>query len=191
MKFLPVQSVSRFVIFSLLLSLIFTVAAFAQNDHASAKGLAHGQGAINKLNNRLPSVAQKYGKSAKELRRLLLEDETLHVDDTDNLLYIDDATEQAQIIENNAPTAAAAPYDYSQTFRLHSRPGASRVIYLDFDGHVTSNTQWNTNYTGGQPINSAPYSLDGDPNTFNTQEQDAFNISGSASPKITRRLTLT
>lgn len=174
MKFLPVQSVSKFVIFSLLLSLILTAAVFAQNGNASGKGLAHGQGAINKLGNRLPAVAQKYGKSANELRRLLLEDQTLYVDETDSLLYIDDATEQVQVIENNAPTVADAPYAYSETFKLHSRPGSSRVIYLDFDGHITSNTQWNTNYAGGAPINSAPYSLDGDPNTFNTQEQDAI-----------------
>ena len=30
--------------------------------------------------------------------------------------------------------AAAAPYD--QTFRLHSRPTATRKVYLDFDGHA-------------------------------------------------------
>jgi len=29
-------------------------------------------------------------------------------------------------------------------FSLHSLPGASKVIYLDFDGHTTVNTSWNT-----------------------------------------------
>jgi len=36
------------------------------------------------------------------------------------------------------PTEAAS-YDTSQAFLLHSRPGANRVIHLDFDGH-TDNT---------------------------------------------------
>jgi hypothetical protein len=28
-------------------------------------------------------------------------------------------------------------------FLLHSRPGAPKVIYLDFTGHVTTGTGWN------------------------------------------------
>jgi len=147
---------------------------FAQSSNASQKGLEHGQGAINRLGARLPAVAQRYGKSAEQLRRQFLEDPTLYVDQTDSLLFVDDATEQAQSVASDAPVVSAAPYDYSQTFQLHSRPGSPHVIYLDFDGYVTSNTAWNANYTGGQPINSAPFSLDSDPTTFNSQEMDAI-----------------
>jgi PKD repeat protein len=179
MYFPPTKSVSKFAAFFFILLSTFTANTFAQNANASPKGLSRGQAAINKLNDRLPMVAQKYGKSPNELRRLFIEDSTLYVDDTENLVYIDDATEdftaeKTEITESAAPLAAAASYDYSQTFKLHSRPGSNRVIYLDFNGHVTSNTQWNTNYTGGQPINSAPFSIDADPTTFNTQEQDAI-----------------
>jgi PKD repeat protein len=167
--------VSKSVTFLFILFSLFTENIFAQNGNASPRGLARGQAAINKLSDRLPAVAQKYGKSPQGLRRLFLEDWTLHVDDTDSLLYVDDATEETQVIESTAPvTSAAAPYSYAQTFQLHSRPGSNRVIYLDFDGHITSNTAWNTNYTSGQPINSAPFSLDGNSNSFNTQEQDAI-----------------
>jgi PKD repeat protein len=176
MKFFSFQSVSKFVFFSLLLSFVLAPNAFAQkqNYRAFARGIENGQAAINKLGSRLPAVALKHGKSAAELRRLFLEDLTLHVDDDGNLLYIDDAPEPAPNVEDNSPIALDAPFPYEQTFRLHSRPGSNRVIYLDFDGHVTSNTQWNTSYTGGQPINSAAYSLDADPTTFNQQEQDAI-----------------
>ena len=171
--------VSKIVTFLFVIFSVFTANIFAQNGNASPRGLARGQGAINKLKDRLPEVAQKHGKSSQELIRLFLEDHTLHVDDTDSLLYVDDdvddATEQTEITQTDAPeTSAAAPFSYEQTFQLHSRPGSNRVIYLDFNGHVTSNTAWNTTYTNGQPINSAPFSLDADPNTFTTQEQDVI-----------------
>lgn len=62
---------------------------------------------------------------------------------------------------SEAPTA-------SQAFTLHSRPGADRTIYLDFDGHTTAGTAWNTN---GRPASftSAPYSRDSSA-AFNTTE---------------------
>lgn len=175
MHFSQVKRLSASITFLFVILSALTISIFAQDDYSSAKGFARGQRAINKLGTRLPAVAQKYRKTSSELRRLLLEDPTLHVDEADNLLYIDDATEEAPTFDSAAPTAAAAaPFAYDQTFKLHSRPGSNRVIYLDFDGYITSNTQWNTSYTSGQPINSAPFSIDADPNTFNTQEQDAI-----------------
>ncbi|MFO0788304.1 MAG: proprotein convertase P-domain-containing protein [Pirellulales bacterium] len=38
---------------------------------------------------------------------------------------------------------ADAPYPLEDTFALHSLPGATKVIYLDFDGFTTRNTAWN------------------------------------------------
>lgn len=169
------KNLSKCIAFLFLLAFANAGNTFAQNGNASERGHARGQAAINKLGNRLPAVALRHGKSANELRRLFLEDLTLHVDDTDQLLYVDDATEGTEFVTGDSPTvSAAAPFPYSQTFQLHSRPGSNRVIYLDFDGHVTSNTAWNSSYTNGQPINSAPFSIDSDPTTFNQQEQDAI-----------------
>ena len=51
-----------------------------------------------------------------------------------------------------------------------SNPGASHVLYLDFDGETVSDSIWNTFYTSGEPILAQPYSSDGDPTTFTTQE---------------------
>ncbi|HYP49412.1 MAG TPA: PKD domain-containing protein [Pyrinomonadaceae bacterium] len=167
------KNLSKYITFLFLLAFAVTGNTFAQNDNASERGLARGQAAINKLGNRLPAVASRHGKSANELRRLFLEDLTLHVDDADMLLYVDE-TQEVQSLTGETPVVSAAPYPYTQTFQLHSRPGSNRVIYLDFDGHVTSNTSWNTSYTNGQPINSAPFSIDADPTTFNQQEQDAI-----------------
>src|SRR5262245_15348553 len=41
------------------------------------------------------------------------------------------------------------PFDLSQTFLLHSRPSANHVIYLDFNGHATAGTFWNSDFAGG------------------------------------------
>ena len=159
----------------LSLFLLLTANVFAQEGDASVNGLARGQAAINKLSDRLPAVALKYGKSPDDLRQLFLQDSTLYIDNNDNLLYIDDAPEETKKIDEDAPSPPpAGPFPYSETFFLHSRPGSNRVIYLDFDGYVTTGTGWNANFTGGQPINSAPYSIDGDPNSFSQQEQDAI-----------------
>ncbi|HEX6987772.1 MAG TPA: Ig-like domain-containing protein, partial [Planctomycetaceae bacterium] len=70
-----------------------------------------------------------------------------------------------------AAAAAAAGVDLSTVFRLHSRPGATKVIYLDFDGHVTRGTSWNSNYNGGADIVSPAYDRDGDPTTFSDAER--------------------
>ena len=44
---------------------------------------------------------------------------------------------------------------------LESYPGGSAVVYLDFDGHTTSNTSWNTQFRNGADIVSAPFTTFG------------------------------
>lgn len=54
------------------------------------------------------------------------------------------------------------PFPTSSTFTLHSNPTATVKIYLDFTGHTTTGTQWNSDY--GRPIIvTPPFSLDLDP----------------------------
>jgi len=55
-----------------------------------------------------------------------------------------------------------APYPLEDTFFLHSNPDASKTILLDFDGHTTSGTVWNTKYNGGSAFTTTPYSFEGD-----------------------------
>lgn len=167
------KNLSKYLTLLFITVSIFAGSIAAQRDDSTEK-FTRGQAAINKLGERLFTIAARNGKKASELRRLLLEDSTLHVDENERLLYIDDAVDYASSTSEGSGVGEAAPFPYPDTFKLHSRPGSNRVIYLDFDGHITSGTIWNTNYTGGQPINSAPFSIDGDPNTFNTQEQDAI-----------------
>ncbi|HVJ87092.1 MAG TPA: SdrD B-like domain-containing protein [Caulifigura sp.] len=59
---------------------------------------------------------------------------------------------------------------YSSTFALNSRASASKTIYLDFDGHTTSGTSWNSTFTGGADIVTPAFDLDGDESTFSQVE---------------------
>jgi hypothetical protein len=45
-------------------------------------------------------------------------------------------------------------------FKLHSRPESIRKVYLDFNGHTTSGTAWNSH---GRSFTSPPYTLDDQP----------------------------
>lgn len=44
-----------------------------------------------------------------------------------------------------------------------------RTIYLDFDGHLTSGTAWNSG--SGSDIETPAFDIDGNPNAFNSQER--------------------
>jgi len=66
------------------------------------------------------------------------------------------------------PPESVAPLN--QTFFLHSKPGAKHTIYLDFDGHITSGTRWNTNYNDGETITTPAYNFEGTPSTFTNAE---------------------
>src|SRR5262245_23737419 len=58
-------------------------------------------------------------------------------------------------------------------FQLHSQPFARHVIYLDFDGHTTTGTQWNVE---ADPTFETPaFDLDGDPTTFTTEELERIS----------------
>lgn len=60
-----------------------------------------------------------------------------------------------QLTTMTIPASATIPL--ADTFLLHSQPSATKTIYLDFDGHTTTNTAWNTS---GGAITTAPFSLD-------------------------------
>ena len=61
--------------------------------------------------------------------------------DQDGRLFYRDVRPTARTASPSAAPAGAFPYD--QTFLLHSRPGAQRTIYLDFNGQDVSGTAWN------------------------------------------------
>lgn len=62
-----------------------------------------------------------------------------------------------------------------EAFKLHNRPPGSvhHTIFLDFRGCSVSNTYWNT-ATKKAVLQTQPFDMDGDPNTFSVQEQQAI-----------------
>jgi hypothetical protein len=133
-----------------------------------------GEEAVSALGTNLPAVAAHYFKGAEELKQTLRHDKDLKVDREGRLLYVCQWLGGAK-----APTAPAEPVTSAiaaldQTFLLHSRPGSNRKIFLDFDGHIISGTQWNTDNNGGADIVAPPWDTDGDPTTFGTAERTAI-----------------
>lgn len=79
---------------------------------------------------------------------------------------------QSAIIESGV-NAALVPSEgvgvaLGDTFRLHSLPSSTYKIFLDFDGHTTTGTSWNS-YWGTSSISSPAFSLDGS-ESFNATE---------------------
>ena len=69
------------------------------------------------------------------------------------------------------PLSAVSPSQapLADTFKLHSLPGSQHTIYLDFDGHTTTGTTWNS-ASGRASITSPAYDPSFDGSNFNNQE---------------------
>ena len=140
---------------------------------AAAKGAA----AISALGSHLPAVARAYGLDPQKLTTLFQIQPSLGVDRGGALLF---ACGSLAVSKNSAVSGALsvnssiskiASGSAVDAFLLHSFPGATRVIYLDFTGHTTSGTLWNSNMTGGATISSQAFDLDGSPGTFDANER--------------------
>lgn len=135
------------------------------------QGVFGGAEAVTALGSSLPAVAAWYGYTPDHLRDLLLSDSTLHTGPDGRLFFacqLDASPED--------PTSSALPaksvLSIVELFKLHSRPGASRKIYLDFDGHVTRGTSWNTAY--GAEINTPAWDIDNSPGEFTHAERQGI-----------------
>ena len=138
---------------------------------------ARGEAAVAALGERLPEVAAYHGKSARQLREIFRKDDSLWVNTEGQLFYacpaacehcLQEAQEATEIIAESIEPTDPGPFDTSEAFLLHSRPGADRVIYLDFNGHV-DNTPGYWKAGASAPAYNIPGS---DPDTFSTDERN-------------------
>ena len=138
---------------------------------------AGGVEAIERLGANLPAVAAEVGMTATELRAELLSDPDLQLDRNDDLLYVDRELADFPQPEPGAEPIGeqAPPFDLADTFELHSKPGANRVIFLDFDGHEISGTSWNSG-SYSSAFTAGPFDADGTPGTFNDAEKETIQI---------------
>lgn len=125
----------------------------------------NGEGAVSSLGSRLPEIAAYYGKSTAEFAKQLRTDRSAWIDKSGRLVFI----EQGLTSSGSDLVVSGAVFPLDQTFVLHSRPGSKRKIYLDFNGHTTTASAWNTSYAR-DPIVSPAFDLDGVPGTFNNTE---------------------
>ncbi|HEY6565036.1 MAG TPA: M66 family metalloprotease, partial [Pirellulaceae bacterium] len=68
------------------------------------------------------------------------------------------------------------PLTSAEVFNLQSKPDSNFTIYLDFDGHVTTGTDWNF-YFEVDTIVSPAFDLDGDATTFGAMELQRILLS--------------
>ncbi|MFC0624963.1 pre-peptidase C-terminal domain-containing protein [Kribbella deserti] len=129
-----------------------------------------GRAALGQIE--LDDVAQRNRLPEAQLLKTLASDKTAWLD-TDGRLFFREPTAPAATRSELSPRWAkkAVAAAEGPAFELHSKPGANRVIYLDFDGHTITGTAWNTD---GKPatVNVTPYDTDGNPAVFGTAEQD-------------------
>jgi len=95
----------------------------------------------------------------------------LRIDGEGGVFYVDprapDSAGGDALQSASAPAAEAITA--ADVLRLHSRPGATKVVYVDFDGAVVSGTAWNTSENVSS-WTAKPYDLDGAPGSFNATE---------------------
>jgi PKD repeat protein len=132
----------------------------------SLPSAVRGERAIQALGDRLPAVAASYGMGVSEFAREMRNDRTLWLDTRGRLFYVE-VLEQAS--PANVDVYAQANYPLGQTFLLQSRPGASKTLYLDFNGHIITGAGWNAS-SGVDPMYAAPWSADADINNFSDSE---------------------
>ena len=119
--------------------------------------------------NELNQAATQAGVEPVAFRRFAKNSPQVHLDAASRALVICQALPSSKDVvgTDNSTFTGTATQPLAQTFFLHSRPGAQKVIYLDFKGHVTAGTPWNgTSAT----ITTPPFDMDGNPTAFSNTE---------------------
>ncbi|HEX4856448.1 MAG TPA: PKD domain-containing protein [Limnobacter sp.] len=132
----------------------------------SFPGKSKGAEALKRLkaSGKLPEWVRYYDLTEASAQTIFEKDRTAHLDEKGRLHYVEPASTGGG---NFPPAQTGIPAD--QTFFLNSSPNSTKTIYLDFNGHTTTGTAWNTSY-GISTINSPAYDIDNVPGSFSTTE---------------------
>lgn len=88
------------------------------------------------------------------------------------------------------PAVETAVVPYADTFTLHSRPGALRTIYLDFDGYSLTGTS-RSRLQQRHRVAGSSYNSDSNPATFSNAAQRGHPERLAAHDQAARRSTST
>jgi Ca2+-binding RTX toxin-like protein len=108
----------------------------------------------------VPALAT--GSSASSASKMTIDRSRVVVDPAPDLPKPSPSDLPPRLTAQVAPTADKA-------FQLHSRPGSSKVIFLDFDGQTVSGSYLNF-VSGAVSINLSPFDSDGNAATFSAEE---------------------
>ncbi len=176
------SSVSKRVVWIAALFCVFVLLpgiAWARYDPSSRSGPAptvslaapaSGEAAVAALGPKIADVAREHGLTPQELTKRFKSDGSLVVDTTGRLFYSDPGLPSSAPLATT-DAALALPVPLADTFKLHSLPGAKRVVFLDFDGHVISGTAWNNTARSGGTIYAPAWDIEGGPSVFTAQER--------------------
>jgi len=91
--------------------------------------------------------------------------------DNDGGIFYSDTFEAADNVSPGSPVDGQPDSEltYDNVFSLHSKPGASNVVFLDFDGHSITGTAWN-GYVNQSLLLARAYDQDGSPGSFSGSE---------------------
>jgi len=162
-------------IFAAIFSVLFANVAISQSyKKIDLKNLPEGR--FKQEFESLSAVARaRVEKTLAAMRDIPEKDlSSLSVGKTGDIAYMDYfLVEDGSIVEalDATPSATEPLAPLKDTFKLHSKPGTSKVLYLDFNGHTTSKTPWNDNYNNGRSFRSAPFDQDGNPKQFSDSER--------------------
>ena len=137
-------------LFSLLSVLWLSAAAFGAGAVGKMQGVAV---AVDASDERMSIAAGKIGWTLEKAKGTAAKDRDLHVSADNRLFYackmvapVGSLPGAAAAIQTGPDTSTytGTPPTVNATtaFQLHSRPGASKVLYLDFNGHTTPAGVW-------------------------------------------------
>ncbi|MEQ1531523.1 MAG: zinc-dependent metalloprotease family protein, partial [Methylococcales bacterium] len=133
----------------------------------------------NRLERLLPKAKQQALKKLHEFSFPENDATVIEVDTNGDIYYIDaehpPAIAQAEVVSSlPAAPAPVLTLPAIDVFKLHSKSGSSKVVYLDFDGHVITGTAWN-NTSGVLTYTAKAFDFDFNPSSFSLNERESIH----------------
>ena len=131
------------------------------SDLPGMPGSSMGDDAIAKHAHHLDKIAKKYKLSVDKLKKGLTNDHSMRLTTNGDIYYVEPPQEAPAYLNDSTDILNynVSHIPDSETFKLHSRPGAKRVLLLDFNGQQVQSAYWNS----GNLIDALPLSNDADP----------------------------
>lgn len=136
---------------------------------------AKGQKAIEQAGDDLELAAQRSGISEEMLADTLSDDRSAWLNRCGRLFFQEPLPARGKSKIASSPVRSAALLPQSQTFSLHSKPGSSKVLYLNFRGYSTPmvDLRWSSSTTG---YIIPPFTIDSDSSRFSSEEHKAIQL---------------